>query len=97
MANFDRSIYDESFSVFLLYLYLLFQVVFAASYAIAVIYCHFNVVNLYTFHCILVFPHSTFNLKQPFLSLLIFQRVEMIALTLLKAILKFISVPFLTL
>ena len=36
-----------------------FEVIFAASYVIIATHYHFNVVNLYIYHCILVFLHSS--------------------------------------
>ena len=46
----------ETFHIFALTLYY-FRWFFAASYVIIATHCHFNVVNLYIYHCILVFLH----------------------------------------
>ena len=60
MTNFDQQKTTRNFLYFLYFCinFIQFYVIFAAFYVIIATHCHFNVVNLYIYHCILVFLHS---------------------------------------
>ena len=61
VTNFDQSENRKKFFMFLYFCINLIQfwVIFAAFYVTIVTHCHFNAVNLYIYHCILVFLHSS--------------------------------------
>ena len=60
MTNFDQSENDKKFSIFSILLHLtLFNFRRFFIYFIKATHCHFNVVNLYIYDCVLVFLHSS--------------------------------------
>ena len=58
MIHFDQSKYDKNFLYFCINFILYFRSFFAAPYVIIATHCHFDVVNLYIYHHVLVFLHS---------------------------------------